>query len=81
VTPAADQGPPADAKHATHVAAKPAQEEPDAEPIAAPALPSIKVDAITDMIDDSARRRADSVGSAMQQKPPTFKPKTYKPPA
>jgi hypothetical protein len=33
------------------------------------------------MIDDSARHRADSVSSAIQQKAPTFKPKTYKPPA
>jgi hypothetical protein len=32
------------------------------------------------MIDDSARRRADSVGSVIQQKPPTFKPKAYKSP-
>ena len=43
-------------------------------------LPSIKVDASTKMIDDSARRRADSVGSDVQQKPPTFKPKAYKSP-
>jgi hypothetical protein len=32
------------------------------------------------MIDDSARRRADSVGDVIQQKPPTFKPKVYKSP-
>lgn len=75
-----DEGPPADAKHATHVSEKSATT--DAEPVfAAPALPSLKVDAITNMIDDSARHRADSVGSAIQQKPPTFKPKTYTPPA
>ena len=80
----ADQGPPPEAKHATHVAGKPeaaktaAESDPDL--IAAPAMPSIKVDAITNMIDDSARHRADSVGSAIQQKPPTFKPKAYKPP-
>ncbi len=72
-----DEGPPADAKHATHVAATPAAAEDE---IAAPVMPSIKVDAITNMIDDSARHRADSVGSDIQQKPPTFKPKTYKPP-
>ena len=77
-----DQGPPADAKHATHVPAKAtvgANPEPD---VSTPQLPAaIKVDAITNMIDDSARHRADSVSSAIQQKPPTFKPKTYKPPA
>jgi Tfp pilus assembly protein PilF len=76
----ADQGPPPEAKHATHVAAKPDAAESDPDLIAAPAMPSIKVDAITNMIDDSARHRADSVGSAIQQKPPTFKPKAYKPP-
>jgi hypothetical protein len=78
-TPSKDEGPPPDAKHATHVAAKAADPDPDL--LATPAMPSIKVDAITNMIDDSARRRADSVGSAIQQKPPTFKPKAYKPPA
>jgi hypothetical protein len=52
----------------------------DGEDVAAPALPSIKVDAITNMIDDSARERADSVGRVISQKPPIFKPKTYKPP-
>ncbi|MEO7038579.1 MAG: tetratricopeptide repeat protein [Gemmatimonadaceae bacterium] len=81
VAPAAasaqDEGPPADATHATHVAAKPADTDPE---FSAPRMPSIKVDAITNMIDDSARHRADSVGSDVQQKPPTFKPKTYKPP-
>jgi len=80
----ADEGPPADAKHATHVAAKPAApatSEPDPDLIAAPAIPTIKVDAITNMIDDSARHRADSVGSAIQQKAPIFKPKAYKPPS
>lgn len=76
----ADQGPPPEAKRATHVAAKPDAAESDPDLIAAPAMPSIKVDAITKMIDDSARHRADSVGSAIQQKPPTFKPKAYKPP-
>ena len=86
VTPSAnaDEGPPADAKHATHVAAKaatPATAEPDPDLIAAPAMPSIKVDAITNMIDDSARHRTDSVGSAIQQKAPVFKPKAYKPPS
>ena len=75
-----DEGPPADAKHATHVAAKSATTDADQE-FAAPTMPSLKVDAITNMIDDSARHRADSVGSAIQQKPPTFKPKTYTPPA
>jgi Tetratricopeptide repeat len=74
-----DEGPPSDAKHASHVAAKPSVAEPDQDIAALPA--SIKVDAITNMIDDSARHRADSVGSDIQQKPPTFKPKTYKPPA
>ena len=87
--PSQDEGPPADAKHATHVPAKTAAtsagtrtvgaSEPDQDIAALPA--SIKVDAITNMIDDSARHRADSVGSDIQQKPPTFKPKTYKPPA
>jgi hypothetical protein len=77
----ADQGPPPEAKHATHVAAKPAAAEADPDLIAAPAMPSIKVDAITNMIDDSARHRADSVGSAIQQKAPIFKPKAYKPPS
>jgi hypothetical protein len=48
--------------------------------IKAPKMPTIKVDAITKMIDDSARRRADSVGNVIQQKPPTFKPKVYKSP-
>jgi hypothetical protein len=77
--PPNDEGPPPDAKHATHVTAKSAEADPDL--LAAPAMPTIKVDAITNMIDDSARRRADSVGNAIQQKAPTFKPKTYKPPA
>ncbi|MEP7086063.1 MAG: tetratricopeptide repeat protein [Gemmatimonadota bacterium] len=77
-----DEGPPPQAKNATHAAAKPAAAAPDAESDASPSLPaSIKVDAITNMIDDSARHRADSVGSTIQQKPPTFKPKTYKSPA
>jgi hypothetical protein len=85
-TPSAngDEGPPSDAKHATHVAAKaaaPASAEPDPDLISAPAIPSIKVDAITNMIDDSARHRADSVSSAIQQKAPVFKPKAYKPPS
>ena len=53
---------------------------PDGDVIAAPSLPTIKVDAITNMIDDSARERADSVGRTITQKPPTFKPKTYRPP-
>jgi hypothetical protein len=48
--------------------------------VAVPKLPTSKVDAITKMIDDSARRRADSVGAAFQQKPPPFKPKPYKAP-
>lgn len=76
--PSNDEGPPAEAKHATHVAAKSADPDPDL--LAAPAMPTIKVDAITNMIDDSARRRADSVSNAIQQKAPTFKPKAYKPP-
>jgi hypothetical protein len=76
--PSNDEGPPADAKHATHVSAK--SGDPDPDLLAAPKMPTIKVDAITKMIDDSARRRADSVGNAIQQKAPTFKPKTYKPP-
>ncbi len=75
-----DEGPPSDAKHATHVSGKSAAADPDLSVISAPAMPTIKVDAITNMIDDSARHRADSVGSEIQQKPPTFKPKTYKPP-
>jgi hypothetical protein len=78
----ADEGPPPDAKHATHVAAKAAAApDPDPDLISAPAIPSIKVDAITNMIDDSARHRADSVGAAIQQKAPIFKPKAYKPPS
>ncbi|MBA2685247.1 MAG: tetratricopeptide repeat protein [Gemmatimonadaceae bacterium] len=81
-----DEGPPPQAKNATHTAAKadaaPTVAASDAESDASPSLPAaIKVDAITNMIDDSARHRADSVGSTIQQKPPTFKPKTYKPPA
>jgi hypothetical protein len=76
--PSTDEGPPPDAKHATHVAGKSTDADP--ELLAAPAIPNVKVDAITKMIDDSARRRADSVGNAIQQKAPTFKPKTYKPP-
>ncbi len=60
---------------------KPADtEEPPPEPTL-PALrsgalpiPSVnKVDAITQMIEDSARRRADSVEHTIQVKPPTFK--------
>jgi tetratricopeptide (TPR) repeat protein len=78
--PAADEGPPPDAKHATHVTAKSSESSEEPDVLAAPAMPSVKVDAITKMIDDSARRRADSVGNAIQQKPPTFKPKAYKPP-
>lgn len=81
---AAAQG---DAKHdakATKSATPPAAASAhDAEVIAAPALPNIKVDkvdAITNMIDDSARERADSVGRIITQKPPTFKPKAYRPP-
>jgi tetratricopeptide (TPR) repeat protein len=77
-TPSNDQGPPSDAKHAAHVAATSTANDPDL--LAAPKMPTIKVDAITKMIDDSARRRADSVGSAIQQKAPTFKPKAYKAP-
>ena len=76
-----DEGPPSDAKHATHVDATTSAPEADPDLLAAPKMPSIKVDAITKMIDDSARRRADSVGNAIQEKPPTFKPKAYKPPA
>ncbi|MEP7065432.1 MAG: tetratricopeptide repeat protein, partial [Gemmatimonadota bacterium] len=80
-TPPNDEGSPAEAKNAFHVAAKSAASD-DAEPelFAAPKMPNIKVDAITKMIDDSARRRADSVGNAIQQKAPTFKVKAYKPP-
>jgi len=75
-----------DAKHAAHAekgtpasdpAAAPA---PEADVIAAPKLPNIKVDAITNMIGDSARQRADSVGRVITEKPPTFKPKAYRPP-
>jgi tetratricopeptide repeat protein len=76
-----DEGPPSDAKHAAHVEAPTSAPEAEPDLLAAPKMPSIKVDAITKMIDDSARRRADSVGDAIQQKPPTFKPKAYKPPA
>jgi hypothetical protein len=80
--PNTDEGPPADAPQPAHVSAKSSSSASDAYPalVSVPKLPSSKVDAITKMIDDSARRRADSVGSAFQQKPPTFKPKTYKPP-
>jgi len=77
-----NESPPSDAKHAAHAdASTAAASEPDPVLIAAPKIPSSKVDAITKMIDDSARRRADSVGDVIQQKPPTFKPKPYKPPA
>ena len=79
--PTKDEGPPSDAKHATHVDGSAAASESEPELLAAPKMPSIKVDAITKMIDDSARRRADSVGDVIPQKPPTFKPKAYKPPA
>jgi hypothetical protein len=76
-----DEGPPAEAKHAAHVDAAASAPESEPDLLAAPKMPSLKVDAITKMIDDSARRRADSVGNVIQQKPPTFKPKAYKPPA
>jgi tetratricopeptide (TPR) repeat protein len=71
-----------DAKHAAHAtggeAAAHAVTPPEPDVIATPKLPTLKVDAITNMIDDSARRRADSVGRAIPQKPPTFKPKVYR---
>jgi hypothetical protein len=76
-----DEGPPADARHAAHVDGATSAPQSDPDLLAAPKMPSVKVDAITKMIDDSARRRADSVGNLIQQKPPTFKPKAYKPPA
>jgi len=79
--PTKDEGPPSDAKHAAHVEASTSGPASEPDLIAAPKMPSIKVDAITKMIDDSARRRADSVGDVIPQKPPTFKPKAYKPPA
>ena len=67
--------------NSTSAAHSPSKDVADTESIIkAPKMPSIKVDAITKMIDDSARRRADSVGSVIQQKPPTFKPKAYKSP-
>lgn len=75
-----------EAKHAVHeekgttATAPAATSAPDADVIAAPKLPKIKVDAITNMIDDSARHRADSVGRVITEKPPTFKPKAYRPP-
>lgn len=75
-----------DAKHAAHSAKGSTTAAPAPAPasegdaIAAPTLPSIKVDAITNMIDDSARERADSVGRTITEKPPTFKPKAYRPP-
>ena len=77
---AKDEGPPSDAKHAAHVDAQARASESEPELLATPKLPTVKVDAITKMIDDSARRRADSVGNVIQQKPPTFKPKAYKSP-
>ncbi|HSU92932.1 MAG TPA: tetratricopeptide repeat protein [Gemmatimonadaceae bacterium] len=76
-----DGGPPADAKHGAHTDGAASAPASDPDLIAAPKMPNVKVDAITKMIDDSARRRADSVGNVIQQKPPTFKPKPYKPPA
>ena len=87
-TPPADASAHGDAKHVAKNAAgatptsdkAAAAPSSDGEDIAAPALPSIKVDAITNMIDDNARERADSVGRVITQKPPTFKPKAYKPP-
>jgi len=75
-----------EAKHAAHeekgttATAPAAAPATDADVIAAPKLPSIKVDAITNMIDESARHRADSVGRVITEKPPTFKPKAYRPP-
>ncbi|HEY2896745.1 MAG TPA: tetratricopeptide repeat protein [Gemmatimonadaceae bacterium] len=78
---AKDEGPPSDAKHAAHVDGEARAPESDPVLLATPKLPTVKVDAITKMIDDSARRRADSVGDVIQQKPPTFKPKAYKSPA
>jgi hypothetical protein len=71
-----------EAKHASHSAKETTASAPapDADAILAPTLPSIKVDAITNMIDDSARERADSVGRVITEKPPTFKPKAYRPP-
>jgi len=71
-----------DAEQPAHPAAKSSSSGSDSYPVlvAVPKLPTSKVDAITKMIDDSARRRADSVGAAFQQKPPPFKPKTYKAP-
>jgi hypothetical protein len=74
-----DEAPSPEAKHPAHVDGGASASEPDL--LATPKMPTIKVDAITKMIDDSARRRADSVGNAIQQKPPTFKPKAYKSPA
>jgi hypothetical protein len=78
---AKDGSPPPDAKHGAHMDGAASASEAEPELLATPKMPSIKVDAITKMIDDSARRRADSVGNVIQQKPPTFKPKAYKPPA
>jgi hypothetical protein len=75
-----DDGLPADAKHGAHFDTQTHAPESEPDLLAAPKMPSTKVDAITKMIDDSARRRADSVGDVIQQKPPTFKPKVYKSP-
>jgi hypothetical protein len=77
-----DERPPAEAEQPSHASTKSTSGSSDAYPVlvAVPKLPTNKVDAITKMIDDSARRRADSVGSAFQQKPPPFKPKPYKAP-
>jgi Tetratricopeptide repeat len=69
-------------EHAAQTSTKSIASSSDSHPVlvAVPKLPTSKVDAITKMIDDSARRRADSVGAAFQQKPPPFKPKPYKAP-
>ncbi|HMA02397.1 MAG TPA: tetratricopeptide repeat protein [Gemmatimonadaceae bacterium] len=76
------EGTSVDAEQPAHSSAKSASSssEPHTALVAVPKLPTAKVDAITKMIDDSARRRADSVGAAFQQKPPPFKAKTYKAP-
>ena len=71
-------GSPASASPVEHASVKASDDE--ATSIKAPKLPTIKVDAITKMIDDSARHRADSVGNEVQQKEPTFKAKVYKAP-
>ena len=77
-----DEGPPSDAKHATHVAAKPGA-RPDSPSRIRPS-PRSRVDQGRCDHEHDRRQRAPPRGlrgSAIQPKPPAFKPKAYKPPA